>query len=70
MNLVVHDWGSALGFHWANQNRERVKSVSFMEALVGQINRNEFPEVAREAFKAFRSPLGKASSYLIFLHVR
>lgn len=55
---MVHDWGSALGFHWANENRGRVKSVSFMEGLVGPINHDEFPEVGREAFKAFRSPLG------------
>ena len=33
--LVIHDWGSGLGFHWANQNRDRVAGIAFMEAVVG-----------------------------------
>ena len=32
--LVIHDWGSALGFHWANQHRDRVAGIVFMEAGV------------------------------------
>ena len=32
--LVIHDWGSVLGFHWANQHRDRVAGIAFMEAGV------------------------------------
>ena len=32
--LVIHDWGSALGFEWANRNRERVAGIAYMEAIV------------------------------------
>lgn len=31
--LVVHDWGSALGFDWANRNRSAVKAIAYMEAI-------------------------------------
>src|SRR5216683_3062853 len=34
VTLVVHDWGSALGFDWANRHREAVKGIAFMEAIV------------------------------------
>jgi haloalkane dehalogenase len=30
--LVVHDWGSALGFHWAFRHQERVQAIAYMEA--------------------------------------
>ena len=33
--LVIHDWGSALGFHWARRHADRVKGIVYMEAIVG-----------------------------------
>ena len=59
VTLVVHDWGSALGFHWANQHRSRIKGICYMEAIVKPITWDEFPEAARDIFKAFRSPAGE-----------
>ncbi|HME57718.1 MAG TPA: alpha/beta fold hydrolase, partial [Terracidiphilus sp.] len=35
VTLVIHDWGSALGFDWANRHRSAVKGIAFMEAIVG-----------------------------------
>ena len=35
VTLVIHDWGSALGFDWANRHREAVKGIAYMEAIVG-----------------------------------
>jgi len=35
VTLVLHDWGSALGFDWANRHREAVKGIAYMEAIVG-----------------------------------
>jgi haloalkane dehalogenase len=34
VTLVVHDWGSALGFDWANRHREAVKGIAYMEAIM------------------------------------
>lgn len=34
VTLVVHDWGSALGFDWANRHRHAVKGIAYMEAIV------------------------------------
>lgn len=58
--LVVHDWGSALGFDWANRNRDRVSGIAFMEAIVRPFEQwDEFPEAARGIFQGFRSPAGE-----------
>lgn len=60
VTLVVHDWGSALGFDWANRNRGAVKGIVYMEAIVRPIaSWEDWPENAREIFKAFRSPAGE-----------
>ena len=59
--LVVHDWGSALGFHWANRHRERVSGLAYMEAIVRPLSGwDEWPEAARRVFQGFRSPAGEA----------
>ncbi len=58
--LVIHDWGSALGFHWAHRHRERVRGIVYMEAVVQPIASWEgWPDAAREIFQAFRSPAGE-----------
>ena len=57
--LVVHDWGSALGFHWAHRHPERVRGIAYMEALVRPVTWPEWPEVARQVFQAMRSPAGE-----------
>ena len=52
--LVIHDWGSALGFHWANQHRDRLAGIAFMEAVVEVFPDYDFlPEDIRPAFKVF-----------------
>lgn len=57
--LVLHDWGSALGFHWANQHRDRVAGIAFMEGIVKPITWDEFPRRVRPVFEGFRSPAGE-----------
>lgn len=60
VTLVIHDWGSGLGFHWAHTNAAAVKGIAFMEAIVAPIpSWDSFPESARETFQAFRSPMGE-----------
>jgi len=60
VTLVVHDWGSALGFDWANRHRDGVKGVAYLEALVRPSTWAEFPSEARPMFEALRSPAGEA----------
>ena len=57
--LVIHDWGSALGFDWANRHRDRVVGIVFMEAIVRPVTWDEWPELARPIFQAFRSDAGE-----------
>ncbi|MFI5783376.1 haloalkane dehalogenase [Nocardia sp. NPDC051570] len=57
--LVVHDWGSALGFDWANRHRNRIAGIAYMEAIVRPMTWDEFPAVARKIFQEFRSDAGE-----------
>ena len=59
VTLVVHDWGSALGFHWAKRNPEHVKGIVYMEAIVRPVTWEEWPEASRNLFQGFRSPAGE-----------
>ncbi|HLW71466.1 MAG TPA: haloalkane dehalogenase [Candidatus Binataceae bacterium] len=59
VTLVVHDWGSALGFHWAKRNPAAVKGIAYMEAVVMPLTWAEWPDAARGIFEAMRSPAGE-----------
>ena len=59
ITLVIHDWGSALGFDWANRHRDRVKGIAYMEAIVQNVSWEMWPEAARSIFEAMRSPAGE-----------
>ena len=59
VTFVVHDWGSALGFHWARRNPERMRALVYMEALVQPVTWADWPEAARKIFQAMRSPAGE-----------
>jgi len=60
ITFVIHDWGSALGFHWANLNPEKVKAIVYMEAITSPIaSWDDWPEAARNIFQAFRSKTGE-----------
>src|SRR6516162_5617245 len=61
VTFVVYDWGSALGFDWANRHREAVKGIAFMEAIVAPQGRDHWDKMGmREALKALRSEAGEA----------
>lgn len=59
VTLVIHDWGSALGFDWANRNRESVMGIAYMEGIVRPVSWDDWPEAARGVFQGFRSPAGE-----------
>ncbi len=57
--LVLHDWGAALGFDWANRHRDRVQGIAHMEAIAAPMSWSDLPEQGREFFEALRSPAGE-----------
>src|SRR5258708_3584542 len=59
VTFVIHDWGSALGFDWANRHREAVKGLAYMEALLRPISWDEMNPGARALFEGYRSPAGE-----------
>ena len=59
ITFVLHDWGSALGFDWANQHRNAVKGIAYMEALVRPLTWEEWPESSRSVFKSLRTSKGE-----------
>ena len=57
LTLVIHDWGSALGFHYAMRNESNMKALAFMEAIMMPFASWEaFPPEVIEALQAFRTP--------------
>ncbi len=59
VTLVMHDWGSALGFWWAQRHPDRVRGLVYMEAIVRPLTWDEWPENARKVFQGMRSPAGE-----------
>jgi haloalkane dehalogenase len=58
--LVIHDWGSGLGFHWARRHPEQVQGIAYMEAIVRPLTGwDEWPQSGRKIFKAMRTPAGE-----------
>ncbi len=58
--LVIHDWGSALGFHYAAHHPDNVAAICYMEALVAPIESwDDWPDDARNIFQTFRSAAGE-----------
>ena len=58
--LVVHDWGSALGFDWARRYPDRVKAIIYMEGIVRPfLSWAEWPETTRAFFQGQRSAAGE-----------
>jgi haloalkane dehalogenase len=60
VTLVVHDWGSALGFNWAQEHPDAVLGIAYMEAIVRPVNWSEWPDAARTVFQGFRSDAGES----------
>ncbi|MDH3977559.1 MAG: haloalkane dehalogenase [Gammaproteobacteria bacterium] len=63
VTLVLHDWGSGLGFDWARRHPDQVAGICYMEAIVRPMRWAEWPEQSRPLFEALRSPAGEALIY-------
>ncbi|MFK7898237.1 MAG: haloalkane dehalogenase [Myxococcota bacterium] len=59
VTLVIHDWGSGLGFHWAKNHSDAVRGIAYMEAIVRPVTWDDWPESARGIFQGFRSEKGE-----------
>jgi haloalkane dehalogenase len=58
VTLVIHDWGSGLGFNYAANNEDNIKGIAFMEALLMPMpgyDAMPSPEMV-EMFTNFRTP--------------
>jgi len=61
VTLVLHDWGTALGFDWANRHRDRVRGIAYMEGIVRPVaDWEEWSVKATPIFQGFRSDKGEA----------
>ncbi len=63
--LVLHDWGSAIGFYWAYRHPEQIKGIAYMEAIVQPRRWVDFPNGRDAIFRALRSEKGEE---MIFDH--
>jgi len=59
VTLVLHDWGTALGFHWAQRHPQAVRGIAYMEGIVSPVEWEDWPEAARGVFQGFRSAKGE-----------
>ena len=59
ITFVIHDWGSALGFNWAYNNKNSVRGICYMEAIVKTISWEDWPEDGKSIFQGFRSEAGE-----------
>ncbi|MFQ6011733.1 MAG: haloalkane dehalogenase, partial [Nitrososphaerales archaeon] len=55
VTLVIHDWGSGLGFHYANKHRDNIKGIAFMESVYRPFTWDDFPGSFRILFTMFRT---------------
>ena len=60
VTLVLHDWGSVLGFHWAHRNPDAVRGIAYMEAITRPMSWDDFNQDARPVFQGFRSSSGES----------
>ncbi len=56
VTLVIHDWGSALGFHYAFEHQENIKAIAFMEGIYRPAKWSALPKVMKRGFKMMRTP--------------
>ena len=59
LTLVIHDWGSALGFYRAHRFPDQIKGLAYMEAIVQPLTWEMWPEKSRGVFQGMRSEAGE-----------
>jgi len=57
ITLVLHDWGSGIGFNYASKHPKNVKAMAFLEAMLMPMpDWSAFDAEAEKTFRAFRTP--------------
>jgi len=56
LTLVIHDWGSGLGFRWAHEHADDVRAIAFMEAMIRTLSLDDMPGSLRMAMRMMRAP--------------
>ena len=56
LTLVIHDWGSGLGFRWAHEHENGVKAIAFMEGMIRPLSLDDMPGSLRPAMRVMRAP--------------
>lgn len=56
LTLVIHDWGSGLGFRWAHEHKDDVRAIAFMEAMIRTLSLDDMPGSLRTAMRLMRAP--------------
>jgi haloalkane dehalogenase len=56
LTLVIHDWGSGLGFRWAHEHEHEVRGIAFMEAMIRTMSLDDMPGSLRMAMRMMRWP--------------
>ena len=59
VTLVLHDWGSALGFYRACRHPEQIRAIAYMESIVAPRRWQDFPQGRDKFFRALRSTEGE-----------
>jgi haloalkane dehalogenase len=59
VTLVLHDWGSALGFYWTSRHPERVRAIAYMESMVQPRGWEDLPPSRAPIFHDLRSQKGE-----------
>lgn len=57
ITLILHDWGSGLGFHYANLHRENIKAIAFMEAMYDAPTLYDMPFAVKMGLKTLMNPV-------------
>lgn len=57
VTLVIHDWGSALGFRWAYEHQDQVRGIAFMEAMIKPLEWKDMPKGYGVMFRLLRAPV-------------
>jgi haloalkane dehalogenase len=59
VTLVLHDWGSALGFYWASRHPERINAIAYMESILFPREWDDLPQARAHFFRDLRSEKGE-----------
>jgi len=58
ITLVLHDWGSALGFDWAFHHQKSMKGIAYLESILKPMSMSELDFQAKLFFQTMRSSWG------------